>query len=158
MLAKKSANKKLFFLGGFVLICLILGILQAPSILSSSKEIFFSIKPIATGGASVSTTGGRRLLTQHKTDYEMKPGKLEFGFDEKFYPIQLRKVEQSHAEFFVYGLDDPFILKPNEGIEIDLDKDGVNDIFVELDEIISMEEENSGRSADFFISEIRKDN
>lgn len=116
-------------------------------------------------GASVPIT--KIDLTEQGNNYNMKPGRLTFEFDKKLYAIQVRKVKQEYVDFLImtldmdkqeditaYILDDSFSLKSDEKKEIDLDNDGISDLFIELNEIIPTGKYNSIRSADFSIKKI----
>jgi len=106
-------------------------------------------------------------LTEQGEDNNIKPGRLKFEFDEKLYAIQVRRVEQGYVWFLVmtldmdkqnditaYNLDSSFNLSSSETKEIDLNKDGINDIIIKLKDIISTGKYNSVKSADFFIKKI----
>lgn len=134
----------------FVIIFLFILILQTITTLSSNADIPFnaniidSLKPtFGKGGGTVPITTIK--LTEQASNYNMKPGRLKFEFDEKFYAIQVRRVKQDYVEFLVmtldmnkldditaYTLDDFFVLKPNEKKEIDLNKDGEIIVIVQI--------------------------
>ncbi len=91
----------------------------------------------------------------------MKAGRLKFEFDENLYAIQVRRVKQEYVWFLVmtldidnldditaYTIDDSFNLSLGETKEIDIDKDGTNDLIVDLEEIGTI---NKIRSADFLL-------
>ncbi len=105
-------------------------------------------------------------LTEQGDNYVIKPSRLKFEFNEKLYAIQVRRVKQEYVWFLVmkldmdklnditaYTLDDSFNLSIGERKEIDINKDGIKDISIELNNIIS--NVKSIRSADFSIKKIK---
>ena len=117
------------------------------------------------GGATVPVT--TIDLTEQGNDYSLKPGRLKFEFDGKLYAIQVRRVKQEYTEFIImtldmnkqeditaYTLDDSFSLNANEKKEIDINNDGINDVSIELNNVISTGKYNSVMSADFSIKKI----
>ncbi len=115
------------------------------------------------GGAAVPITTIE--LTEQGNDYNIKPTRLKFEFDGDLYAVQVRRVKQEYVDFLVmaldmdkpnditaYSLDNSFSLSLGERREIDIDKDGTNDIFIELNDIVSTV--GSIRSADFSIKRI----
>ena len=106
-------------------------------------------------------------LTEQGNDYSIKPGRLKFEFNGKLYAIQVRRVKQEYVDFLImtldinkqeditaYTLDDSFSLNANEKKEIDINNDGINDVLIELNNIISTGKYNSVMSADFSIKKI----
>lgn len=106
-------------------------------------------------------------LTEQGKDYSMKPGRLKFEFDGNLYAIQVRKVKQGYADFLImtldmnkpdditaYTLDESFSLISGEKKEIDINKDGINDLSVELNKIIPTGKYNSIRSVGFSVKKI----
>jgi len=141
-------SKKIIFLGILIIILLNLNFVSA-----------------GEGGATVPIT--TIDLTEQGTDYSMKPGRLKFEFDGKLYAIQIRRVKQEYVDFLVmtldmnkldditaYIIDNSFSLNPGEKKEIDIDKEGIKDISIELNAIISTGKYNSIRSANFSIKKI----
>ncbi|MCH7851053.1 MAG: hypothetical protein IH845_05410 [Nanoarchaeota archaeon] len=102
--------------------------------------------------------------------------RLKFEFEEQLYALQLRKINEDYVLFLVmtldmnnpdditaFTIDDSFNLSINETREIDIDKDGTKNIFLQLNDITPIGESGSVNSADFFIkritiSEIIEDN
>jgi hypothetical protein len=149
-----------------VVIILFTLILQTQAILSSENIIFSKPTSVGHGGASVPVS--TIDLTEQGNDYSMKPGRLKFEFDGKAYAVQVRRVKQEYVWFLImildmnkpnditaYTLDNSFNLSVSENKEIDLDKDGTKDIFVELNNVISTM--GSVRSADFSIKKIKNE-
>lgn len=106
-------------------------------------------------------------LTEQGNDYSITPRRLIFEFNGEWDAIQLRRVKDGYASFIVmdldednldnitaYIIDDSFSLTPSEKKEIDIDKDGIKDISIELNDIISTGKYNSIRSASFSIKKI----
>ncbi len=112
-------------------------------------------------------------LTEQGNDYNITPRRLKFEFDGKLYAIQVRRVKQEYVNFLVmtldmnkpnditaYTLDESFSLISGEKKEIDIDKDGVMDIAIELKNIDSPFSINGDRirrgirQADIFIRRI----
>ena len=94
--------------------------------------------------------------------FSMKPGIMKFEFNGVWYLLQLRSVKMGVSEFIIanfeeiqtdYLLDDDidrsFIMNIDEIKSIDLDKDGKNDIIIELNGISGSTD--SIGSADFSI-------
>lgn len=101
-------------------------------------------------------------LMEQGVNYNITPSRLKFEFDGAPYAIQLREVEQEYAKFLVmtlnasepdnilaYVIDDTFILVPGETRNIDINHDGAQDIFVQLNNITY--NLNNIRGATFFI-------
>lgn len=116
-----------------------------------------------TGSATVPISAVN--LTEQGTDYNMKPGRLKFEFNERLYAIQVRRINQESVDFLImtldmnkqeditaYTLDDSFSLKSGEKREINIDKDGINDILLELNNI--KPNSHSIKSAGFSIKKI----
>lgn len=114
------------------------------------------------GGGAVPITS--ISLTEQGNDYNMKPGRLTFEFNEKLYAVQVRRINQDSVDFLImtldmnrleditaYTLDDSFSLKPGEKREINLDKDNISDLSISLNEITLTGEYNSVKFSDFFI-------
>lgn len=125
----------------------------------------FSAGGKGAGGGTVSITNIN--LAESGTNYSMKPGRLKFEFDEKLYAIQVRRIKEEYVDFLImtldmnkqeditaYTLDDSFSLKSEGKREIDLNKDGTNDILIELKGVIPVGKHNSLKSADFSIKKI----
>lgn len=96
------------------------------------------------GGSAVPITS--ISLTEQGNAYNMKPGRLTFEFNEQLYAIQIRRINSDSVDFLImtldmnkleditaYTLDDSFSLKSGEKREIDIDKNGVMDIVLELE-------------------------
>src|SRR3989344_8305821 len=146
VISKSSINKRILIF--LVLIVLII------------VGMFDIVSATSGGGAAVPITTTE--LTEQGNDYSMKPGRLKFEFDEKLYAIQVRRVNQDYATFLfmtldmnkldditAYTLDDSFNLNSGEVKEIDVNGDGVKDISIKLNKIISTT--SSIKSADFTI-------
>lgn len=84
-------------------------------------------------------------VTEEGENFGGTEGRLRFEFNNKWYAIQMQLTRIDHSEFLVMTLDrdklddvtaitidENFNLKPGDTKEIDLDKDGTNDIFMEL--------------------------
>ena len=149
VISKSSINKRILIF--LVLIVLII------------VGMFDIVSATSGGGAAVPITTTE--LTEQGNDYSMKPGRLKFEFDEKLYAIQVRRVNQDYATFLfmtldmnkldditAYTLDDSFNLNSGEVKEIDVNGDGVKDISIKLNKIISTT--SSIKSADFTIRKI----
>jgi len=121
---------------------------------------------VGGGGAVPITT---IELTEEGNTYDITPTRLKFEFDGKLYAIQVRRIKEDHVWFLVmtldmnnleditaYEVDDSFNLSISKTKEIDIDKDGIKDIFLELNNIVSKEREGKGthRFADFSIKKI----
>jgi len=168
LILNSSRKKKLFFYFLIILFLLIVSIVT--SVTSKENGSMISYKAAIAGDSGVATVPITTTeLTEVGNNYNIKPGRLKFEFDGKLYAIQLRRVKQGHVEFLImtldmndldditaYSIDDSFSLRPNERKEIDIDKDGIEDISIELNDIIFTGKYNSVKSADFFIKEIRK--
>lgn len=102
-------------------------------------------------------------LMEQGAIYDITPSRLKFEFDGAPYAIQLRRVEQEYVWFLVmtlnvddpnnitaYVISDSFNLSVGETKEIDVDKNGTEDIFIQLNNINS----SGVRSANFFIKKI----
>lgn len=104
-------------------------------------------------------------LTEQGVNYNITPSRLKFEFNGAPYAIQLREVEKEYAKFLVmalnasepdnilaYVIDDTFILVPSEIRNIDINQDGTQDIFIQLNNITY--NLNNVRGANFFIKRI----
>lgn len=122
---------------------------------------------ISAGQGSANVPITSTGLIEQGTDYNMKPGRLKFEFNEQLYAIQVRRIEKESVEFFImtldmnkqeditaYILDNSFTLKSEEEKEIDLNKDGITDLILGLNEITSTGKYNSVYFADFSIKKI----
>lgn len=141
---------------------------NTPVPIENSSEISNSLsksKRSSGGGATIPIS--IIDLTEQGTDYSMKPGRLKFEFEEQLYAIQVRRVKQDYVWFLVmdldenkleditaYTIEDSFNLTIGEKKEIDLDRNGIKDVIIELDDIVSIGKYNSVRSSDFSIKKI----
>jgi len=108
-------------------------------------------------------------LTEQGNDYNMTPTRLKFEFNEKLYAIQVREIEENYTRFLVmtldmdnleditaYTLDDSFDLLIGDMKEIDIDKDGINDVLIVLNNITleNLEKRGYHRVVSFSIKRI----
>lgn len=162
---------------------------KGPSILSFLAVILVSFMSFTNASSyipvpeSPSSSGGGGTIpiinieiTYQGDNYEMGTTRLKFEFEEQLYALQLRKINEDYVLFLVmtldmnnpdditaFTIDDSFNLSINETREIDIDKDGTKNIFLQLNDITPIGESGSVNSADFFIkritiSEIIEDN
>mgnify|MGYP001585620657 FL=1 len=150
----------------FIVVLFLVLILQAGPTLSES--IKNNLTSMSASSSGVGRGGGAVPLTTtnlaENNNYNMKPGRLKFEFDGKWYAVQLRRVKQDHVEFLVmtldinrldditaYTIDNYFNLTSGERREIDINNDGSNDISIELDSIGKIDKI---RSAAFSVKKI----
>jgi len=120
------------------------------------------------GGVSVPIT--RINLNEEGINYNLKPERLIFEFNEKDYAIQIRRIKQEYTTFLIMSLDSnkleditahtldgSFNLSQGERKEIDLDKDGINDILIKSNSIKTRGGYNSIKTADFSVKKINSE-
>ncbi|MEK6909270.1 MAG: hypothetical protein AABX23_04430 [Nanoarchaeota archaeon] len=111
------------------------------------------------GGAAVPVS---EIILGQDNSFNMKPGRLKFEFNGNWYGLQYKGVRKEGPTFIILDLEDglnnyvddeqialSFILDEGNTYEIDLDKDGKEDITVELKGITA--DADSISSAEFSI-------
>lgn len=108
-------------------------------------------------------------LSDQKENYIMKPGRLKFDFEGNIYVIQVRRVKEIYVDFLIlkleildkeeditaYKSDNSFSLSLNQEKKIDLNKDGIMDISIVLNDISLAGEYENIKSAVFSIEKIK---
>lgn len=131
------------------------------------------IMPVALVSAQGTGEGGGSVridtidLTEQGVSYNITARRLKFEFDGAPYAIQLRRVKQEYAWFLVmtldadkpdditaYVIDDSFNLSIGDTKEIDVNQDGVKDIFIQLNNITGIGEYGSAKYANFSVKKI----
>jgi hypothetical protein len=172
---------KLFFLLIFICIAVFIAFVSSEIIVNNTSNenktlnnsfgildnSINSSKSHGGGGSAVPVSNIN--LSDQKGNYNMKPGRLKFNFEGNVYAIQVRRVKENYVDFLIlrldgvnkeedvtaYKLDNSFSLNLNQENKIDLNKDGILDISIELNDISLAGESGNIKSADFSVEKIK---